>query len=198
MDDPERPRRLGIFGGTFDPPHIGHMIVAQDVLEALDLDRMLFIPAATPPHKTPGAQVEGALRLEMTESALGGDPRFAVSDLEFQREGPSWSVDTLRKLREEFPDTELFFVIGADQLAGFAQWKEPAEVARLARLVVMGRAGEGPLEAPVEGVEHDFVAVTRIDISSSAIREKISRGGSARHLVPEPVRRIIEAHKLYS
>ncbi|MFO8175969.1 MAG: nicotinate-nucleotide adenylyltransferase [Gemmatimonadota bacterium] len=186
------PRRLGLFGGSFDPPHIGHLVVAQDVVEALDLDRLLFIPAGNPPHKLDRSLAPAPLRLEMVQCLVAGDDRFGVSEVELSRSGPSYTVDTLRHYRDLHDEAELFFVMGADQAETFGSWREPETVKELATLVVMAREGMDPPSG-------DFVTapVTRLDISSSAIRSRIRDGRPIRYLVPEIVRRIIESNRLY-
>lgn len=191
-------RRLGLFGGTFDPPHLGHLVVAQDVVERLELDRLFFVPAGEPPHKVEDRLSPAAVRLAMVQAAAGDDPRLGVSDVEVAREGPSYTVDTLRWYRERHPGAELFFLMGADQLVRFRSWREPREIARLARLVVMAREGVDP-ERLDPGIEVPFlrVPVTRVDISSTEVRRRIREGRSIRYLVPEPVRRIIEREGLY-
>jgi nicotinate-nucleotide adenylyltransferase len=187
--------RLGVLGGTFDPPHVGHLIVASDVCAALELDRLRFIPAATPPHKRGRVHASAELRLEMVRAATAADPRFEVDDLELRREGESYSADTLRQLRESEPDADLFFIIGVDQLREFASWREPEVVARLATLVVVSRAGEGgggDVAFPVRPVQ-----VTRIDLSATEIRRRVRAGEPIRYLVSEAVREIIEREGLY-
>lgn len=186
------PLRLGLFGGSFDPPHMGHLVVAQDVAEALDLDRLLFVPAGKPPHKKDRSLAPAALRLEMVRALVAGDARFGVSEVELSRPGPSYTVDTLRHYRALHPGTELFFVMGADQAAMLESWHQPEAVRELARLVVMAREG-------TDSPSGDFVSapVTRLDISSSAIRARIREGRPIRYLVPEVVRKIIESHRLY-
>ncbi len=201
--DGEGRRRVGIFGGTFDPIHLGHLAVAQDTLEALSLDRVVFIPAGRPPHKSGHGITPGALRLRMVRAAVEGDERFAVSDVELRREGPSWTVDTLRELREQDQDAEYFLLMGVDQWAGFGGWREPREISELARIVVMARSGESPGDrmpafsdmAPPPA--HLEVQVTRLDLSSSEIRSRVRSDRSIRYLVPEPVLGIIEASKMY-
>lgn len=188
--------RLGVFGGTFDPPHLGHLIVAQDAHARLSLDRVLFVPAAIPPHKRDRPQSPAALRLEMVRAAVAADPRFAVDDLELCRAGPSYTVDTLRELRRRDPDAELFLLLGADQARDFGTWREPHEIARLATLVLLTRAG---VSATAPG--HDAAAirleVTRIDISSTDIRRRAAAGEPIRYLVPEGVEAIIRREGLY-
>jgi nicotinate-nucleotide adenylyltransferase len=183
---------LGLFGGTFDPPHLGHLIVAQDVVEALRLDRLLFVPAGLPPHKTDRKISPAPLRLEMVKTIIAGNETFGVSEVELGRRGPSYTVDTLRHYRNLHPEAEIFFVLGADQAAAFDTWQEPDRVASLATLVVMARAGTG---APVGGFAS--VPVTRVDISATEIRRRVRENRSIRYLVSESVRKIIDNHRLY-
>lgn len=187
-----KPLRLGLFGGTFDPPHLGHLVVAQDVVEALRLDRLLFVPAGVPPHKTGMPVSPVPLRVEMVRIITAGNPLFGVSEVEAGRAGPSYTVDTLRHYRELHPDAELFFVLGADQAAAFDSWHEPEEVASLATVVVMARAG-------ARGSPRDFrsVPVTRVDIAATDIRRRVLEGRSIRYLVPDGVRKIIDSNRLY-
>ncbi len=188
-------RRLGVFGGTFDPPHHGHLIVAAELYEQLALDLLLFVPAAAPPHKAVvGATPEQ--RVRMLRAALAGDARFAVDELEIARGGASYTVDTLREIRaREGESAELFFLLGVDQYRVFGSWREPHEVARLARLAVMGREGEAVDLDPAFPAR--TVAVSRIDISSTAIRRRIRNGRSVRYWVPEGVREIVEREGIY-
>lgn len=190
--------KVGVFGGTFDPPHIGHLIVAQDAFERLGLDRLLFVPAAQPPHKRDRVISDARHRLAMLRLALGADPRFAIETLELERRGPSYTVDTLRELHRRLGDaTELVLLIGADQYAEFDSWREPAEVVRLARLAVLHREGRTQTPAPASPTAQD-VAVTRIDVSSTAVRARAAAGASIRYLVPDPVADYITEHRLYS
>lgn len=190
--------RTGVFGGTFDPPHLGHLIVAQDVVERLALNRMLMVPAAVPPHKPDAASTPAEARARMLEAAVGDHPRLEVSRIELERGGVSYTVDTLETLKERRPDDELFLLIGVDQLRSFATWRAPERVARLARLVVMAREGlePGPTES-LAGLVYETVPVTRVDVSSSQVRRRVRDGRSIRYWVNEPVRRIIEDEKLY-
>jgi nicotinate-nucleotide adenylyltransferase len=184
--------RLGLFGGTFDPPHIGHLVVAQDVVEALGLDRLLFVPAGVPPHKTDREISPPGIRLEMVLAMAAGNDRFGVSQVELSREGPSYTVDTLTHYRKQNPDAEIFFVMGADQATALDTWQEPGRVVALATLVVMDRAGAG---VPPGGFLS--VPVTRVDISATEIRKRVLDGRSIQYLVPEGVRQIIESNRLY-
>lgn len=195
--------RLGLFGGTFDPPHLGHLLVAQEVAERLSLDGLLFLVAGLPPHKRGELLSPPALRVEMARAAVAGNPLFRVSEVELDREGPTFTVDTLRHFRVAHPDAELFFLLGADQLAEFHEWQEPEGIAALVTLVVVGRDGVGPDQLPPvvlgSGGELNFLSldVTRVDISSSEVRARVREGFSIQYLVPEEVRRIIETHRLY-
>lgn len=203
------PLRLGLFGGTFDPPHLGHLVVAQNAVDVLSLDRLLFLVAGRPPHKLDRELSPPGIRVEMTRAAVAGNPRFEVSDVELGREGPSYTVDTLRYLRETHPGAELFFLLGADQLAEFHDWREPEEIVRLARLVAIARDGAPPgrfftdgggkegSTSDLAGAEPLSLPVTRIDLSSTDLRERVRAGRSIRYLVPEDVRRLIETNRLY-
>lgn len=187
--------RLGIFGGTFDPPHIGHLIAAQAIHEQLGLDRLLLVPAAVPPHKRGERITAGAVRLEMLRAAVAGDERLDVSALELGREGPSYTVDTLEELAAEHPSAELFLAIGADQLALFGSWKAPDRILELATLVAFARGGRAPEldeDRPVTVVE-----VPEMDISSTAIRRRVAEGRSIRYLVPAAVESVIRERGLY-
>lgn len=179
--------RLGVFGGTFDPPHIGHRVVAQDVIEGLGLDHLLVVPAGRPPHRE--AVLDRETRLELTRSAFAGDDRVRVIDAEVRREGPSWTVDTLEWVRAEFTPDALFLVVGADQLATFGEWRSPERILELARLVVMARAGEERKETEIP---HEWIEVTRVDLSSTRIRRRLEEGRSIRYMVPESIRPAIE------
>lgn len=181
-------RRIGVFGGAFDPPHVGHLVVAQDVIEALDLDLLLIVPSARPPHRD--AVLDAEQRLELVRTVFDGDPRIEVSDIELRRPGPSWTVDTLKEVRRRWKPDELVLVIGADQYRSFDSWRDPLEILELAELAVMPRDGELPREDP----RYPFVAapVTRVDVSSTRVRERLSTGRSVRYLVPDTIRERLE------
>jgi nicotinate-nucleotide adenylyltransferase len=189
------PQRIGILGGTFDPPHVGHFMVAADVCTALRLDRLLLVPSASPPHKRGQVRATPEQRLAMVRGAAAGDERFEVDDIELRRPGASYTVDTLRELRVRYPGAELFFVIGMDQFRDLHTWREPEEVVRLARLAVVSRDGDalpGESSIPVEPV-----SVTRVDLSATDVRRRIQAGESIRYFVPDPVREFIEREGLY-
>jgi len=187
--------RLGVFGGTFDPPHLGHLVAASDAALALKLDRVLWIPAAVHPFKLGAVAAPPEARLEMVRAAVAGDERFEACDLELRRAGPSYTVATLRELHARHPGAELFFLTGADNLRELPQWREPDEVVRLARLVVVSRGGEG---VPA-GLAYPAMAVpvTRVDVSSTEVRRRIGAGQTVRYLVPQAVREVIARLGLY-
>lgn len=184
-----------MFGGTFDPPHVGHLAAASEAAEVLGLDRVLWVPAAVHPFKGGAVAASPDARLEMVRAAIAGDERFEACDLELRRSGPSYTVTTLRELQARHPGAELFFLTGADNLRDLPKWKEPDEVVRLARLVVVSRRGEGvPAGLPYPATA---VSVTRIDVSSTELRRRAAAGETIRYLVTEPVREIIERMGLY-
>ena len=190
--------RLGVLGGTFDPLHLGHLIVARDAAEGLGLDRVLLVLTARPPHKS-RALTSAELRLEMLEAVVAADPVLVASDIEVRRAGPSYTIDTLRELRARYPEAELVLVIGVDQWRQLAGWKDPQGIARLATVAVMAREGEDPAAVdPGVAVPSLVVPVTRIDVSATDVRARVRQGRSIRHLVPEAACRIIEREALYS
>ncbi|HET9949726.1 MAG TPA: nicotinate-nucleotide adenylyltransferase [Longimicrobiales bacterium] len=198
---PQGRARIGLFGGTFDPPHRGHVVVASDVADALDLDCLLWIPARRSPHKPPGSGSPPEVRLEMVRAAAEGDPRFRVETLELERDEPSYTVDTVRELRARYPDAELFLVLGADQLRAFPSWREPERIVEDVRLAVMDRGGDSAREVArgVPGGDRAvFVPVRRVDVSSTAVRARVREGRDISALVPERVREIIAREGLYS
>lgn len=185
---------VGLFGGTFDPPHMGHLIAAQDACIALSLDRFLFIPASTPPHKLERNVTSPEIRREMLRAALAGNDTFEICDIELRRSGPSYTVDTLRQLRAELPEATFFLLLGIDQVREFSTWREPDAILRLAHVVMLTRAGG---ESSQGDFVHDVVAVTRIDISSTLVRRRVAAGQPIRYLVPDAVAAIIEREGLY-
>ncbi len=196
---------LGLFGGTFDPVHLGHLIMAEQCLEACQFDELWFIPAGDPPHKSGGAVTPGAARAEMLELAIAGHPRFRVSRVELQRPGPSFTVDTLQQIHEEVPARELFFLIGADSLADLPLWRNPQRIAELATLVVVNRGSAPAVISDRLRAEPGDTALARIrqvsipgiDISSSDLRRRVRAGRSIRYLTPRAVECYIATHGLY-
>lgn len=187
--------RIGVFGGTFDPPHHGHLIVAADVYAALELDRVVLVPSAVPPHKAETVQAPAETRLEMVRAAVRGDPRFEVDDLELRRPGPSYTVDTLRALQDRYPGAELFFVVGADNVPELSSWREPEEVVRLARIVAVARGCESiDADAPFPFLS---VPVARVEISATEVRRRVAEGRSIRYLVPDAVCAVVAREGLY-
>jgi nicotinate-nucleotide adenylyltransferase len=195
--------RVGILGGAFNPPHTGHLICAQEAMLALELDRVMFIPVGEAPHREverdPGAEA----RLEMCELATGGDERFEVSRIEIDREGPSYTIDTLRELRARSPEDELFLILGGDQASALASWHEPEEVLGLATVAVVERTGWHREAIAVKiarlrgaaGVR--FFDMPRVDVSSTLVRRRAGDGRPIRYLVPDSVAAYIEAKGLY-
>jgi nicotinate-nucleotide adenylyltransferase len=190
--------RVGVFGGTFDPPHVGHLLVASDAREALKLDRLIFVPAGAQPFKIDRPPVaSGQDRVEMLRLAIADDANYVVDDAEINRKGLSFTVDTLEHLSERNPAAKLFLLLGEDLLAGFEQWRNPARIRELATLAAVRRAGPG--SSGVEPIAPGVVMVStrRVDVSSTEIRERLRAGKSIKGFVPESVERFIDARGLY-
>lgn len=189
-------RRVGVFGGTFDPPHVGHIAVAREVVEAVQLDRLLWVPAAVPPHKAGRRITRGRLRRRLVAAAIEDDPGFALCDLELKRGGKSYTVDTLREIRALHPGWSLSLVMGTDLFAGFRRWKEPEVILELAELVLIRRPGaDPPGEAGRMGTR--TVRVTPVDVSSSLVRDRVGRNLAVTDMVTPAVLAIIEEEGLY-
>jgi nicotinate-nucleotide adenylyltransferase len=211
---------LGVFGGTFNPVHLGHLRAAEQVVELLGLERMLFVPAADPPHKRGEAVAPAALRLEWVRRAIAGNKRFEVDALELQRRGPSFSVDTLREIGARVAPARPVFVVGADALAELGSWREPDTLLRLAHLAVMARPGApGPLEAifpPALAAELSFepggraarhrrgdtwvrwVPIAPLDVSATDVRARLRAGRSVRYLVPDSIHEALVESRVYA
>ena len=196
------PGSLGVFGGTFDPVHHGHLALAEEACDALGLESLVFVPAAAPPHK-PGVPVAPAEhRLAMVEAAIAGNPRFGCSRTELDRPGPSYSVDTLESMAGLRGD--LWFILSSEALAGFPTWREPGRILELARLAVLPRAGQAVIDERWVG-EHlpgreervRFLPGPLLPISGSVVRQRVAAGRSIRYLVPDAVARYIAQHRLY-
>lgn len=196
--------RLGVYGGTFDPPHLGHLILAETAADSLTLDRVLFVPAGQPPHKNAAdVRAEAWHRLAMVERAIAGNPRFATSRVDIDRPGPHYTVDMLRLLHRDHPDADLIFLIGADSLRDLPAWSRPAELIELAQLGVMRRPGAEPdlseLERTLPGLSArvQWVDAPLIDISATEIAHRIAAGRSVRYRLPDAVCSYIAEHGLY-
>ena len=178
-----------MLGGTFDPPHIGHLIAASEARWQLGLDLVRLVPARTPPHKPAGAQTDGDRRAAWLEAALGGAPGLEVSRIELDREGPSYTADTLEAMAAAEPGALVWFILGADQLAGLPGWHEPGRILAAARLAVVPRAGHDAraLAERIAPGRADVLEVPEIGVSSSMIRERIANGLPIRFLVPPAV-----------
>jgi nicotinate-nucleotide adenylyltransferase len=214
------PQRLGLFGGTFNPIHYGHLRSAEEVCEALGLTRLWFIPASQPPHKAAQGITPFEVRLEMTRLAVGDHPVMSVSDLEGRRPGRSYSIETLRQIRQEVgPTWELYFILGLDAVLEIATWKDYQDLFTLSHFVILDRPGYDrqlledvllrevhPEFRPLQnerGFQHPsghkvvFQETTLMDISGTGIRNLVRQGRSIRYLLPKEVRRYIIKHKLY-
>jgi nicotinate-nucleotide adenylyltransferase len=195
--------RIGILGGTFNPPHLGHLVCAQEAYLQLELDVVTLMPARIPPHKPVEDEPGAEHRLELCRLAADGDERLAVSDLEIARQGTSYTIDTLRELRTRDPDSELFLIVGGDVAAGLPRWREPERVLELATLAVAKRRGTSRLRVQLAldelpGAERArFFRMPRIGVSSTMIRRRVRAGQPTRYLVPDTVAGYIEREGLY-
>jgi nicotinate-nucleotide adenylyltransferase len=195
--------RVGILGGTFNPPHLGHLICAQEALIQLELDRILMIPAGVPPHKAVSEDPGQTHRLELCRRAIQGDPRFEVSALEMERVGLSYTVDTLAELNRAAPHDELFLIVGGDVAASLSDWRSPERVLALATLAIARRRGTSRSAIEITlgripgGERARFFRMPPIGISSTEIRERVQRHESIRYLVPDAVVNYIDENQLY-
>ncbi|HLB09149.1 MAG TPA: nicotinate-nucleotide adenylyltransferase [Gemmatimonadaceae bacterium] len=189
--------RLGVLGGTFDPPHIGHLLAASDAFEALSLDKLLFVPSSLPPYKSHSVQGSPEQRLRMLELTIGDDPRFEASRLELDRVGLSFTVDTLAALAAETPGVSLFMLIGEDLATQIASWRDAARIADLATIVVLVRATAVPASALEASLPMTRIATRRIELSSTEIRDRERAGRSIHGFVTDAVAAFIDAAGLY-
>lgn len=195
---------VGILGGTFDPIHHGHLVIAEEAREALGLERVLLVPAATPPHKPDRPLTSPEHRLAMTELAIAGNPAFSVSAIEVERDGTSYTVDTLEALARE-GITEPWFILSAEALAEFPSWHRPDRILELCRLAVVPRSGHEMLDAawvrehfPGREARLRFLPGPLLPISGSVVRRRAAAGRSVRYLVPDAVAGYIADHALYT
>jgi nicotinate-nucleotide adenylyltransferase len=189
-------KRIGLFGGSFDPVHIGHLLVAQAACEELLLDRLFFIPAAQSPFKPANEPAPGAVRLRMLRIALAGKPDYEIDEQEIQRGGVSFTIDTVRDYTARFPEAEVFYLIGADHVSSLPKWRDAEQLAGLARFVVIPRPGETPATAP-SPFRIQVLGGWPLQLSSSQIRSRIRAGQTIAHLVPFGVADVIEQSELY-
>jgi nicotinate-nucleotide adenylyltransferase len=197
--------RLGIFGGSFDPVHLGHLILAEQCRTQGALDRVLFVPSARPPHKADHELTRFDHRVEMLMLAISGNPTFAIDELEKDRPGPSYTVDTLGTLRQREPAAELWLILGGDSVVDLPKWYEPRRIVELAGLLVVGRPGvvlpaaeEVARSLGVQAVRMRTVASPLIEISSRELRRKLAASESVRYQTPRAVEAYIEDKRLYS
>lgn len=192
---------VGVLGGTFDPVHLGHLILAEQARAELGLDLVLFVPAGEPWRKAHRTITPGPHRLAMLELAIDDNDAFGISDLEVRREGPTYTADTLEALTGERLDDEFSFIVGADALADLPNWHEPERIVQHAVLAVAPRsddvAAATPVIAGIDGARVVRFVMPRIDISSTDIRARVARGASIRYLVPDAVERYVRDHALY-
>ena len=183
-------KKIGIFGGTFDPIHHAHLVLARDALEQLQLESVIFIPAAIAPHKLGRTTAPAEIRREMVRVAIEGEPRFCLDAMELERPAPSYTVDTVEALKAREPDTEFVCLIGEDNVAGLPTWHRFADLSKMVPFVVLDRSGLK--------TAHPYPVVRRLlDISASDIRNRVARGQSIRYLVPPAVEKIIRERQLY-
>lgn len=185
-------KKLGVFGGSFNPIHLGHIILAGDIAEEFNLEKILFIPAYTPPLKSENELLPYEMRYKMVESAIADYSNFDISDIEKRLPQPSYTINTLRALRDKFPAMEFHLIIGSDQAAQFGQWKEYDKIEKIAKIVVMSRN-----KAKIKNINMIFYNKRRIDISSTEIRRRIKNNLPFRRFLPETVYKIIKNEKLF-
>ena len=183
-------KKIGIYGGSFDPIHHGHLILAREAREALDLEKVILVPAAVSPLKRRATAASGDMRLKMLHAAIEGEEGFAIDDCELRRPPPSWTIDTVLEIRQRETDSEIYLLIGEDNVATLDRWRRFDELKKMVRFVVLDRTGSQ--------AQRDYQIVRgKIDISATEIRKRVAQGQSIRYLVPPAVEEIIQREKLY-
>lgn len=192
-------KRTGIFGGTFNPVHAGHLINLEFVRDQLQLDRILLIPAKEPVHKTINDSITPSQRLDMLKLAIEGNPYFEASSLEITRSEPSYTLYTINDMKEIYPEDEFFLIIGSDSFNELDTWKSYAEILKIVNIAVMKRPGDPELRKDLVALSFNVIIIENpeIEISSTMIRERVKLGKSIRYLVPEPVINYIDSRGLY-
>lgn len=188
--------RLGVFGGTFDPPHVGHFLVASDACDALALNKLIFVPAGAPPFKTDSVQAAPEQRFEMLRLMVGADQRFSVDRSEIDRKGVSYTLDTVVWFAERYPDAERYFLIGEDLVEQFATWREPERIAALTQVVVLARNPAVTVSGK-ERVPFRRLATRVVEVSSTEVRERSRSRKAIRGFVPDAVAEYIRSAGLY-
>jgi nicotinate-nucleotide adenylyltransferase len=189
----ERMLKVGILGGTFDPPHYGHLLIANEVLSTLQLDEIWFMPNQEPPHKKKSESIKNEDRLKMLELAVCGNAAFRVETIELHRQGPSFTVDTMKMINEQYPDHQFFFIIGADMIEYLPKWHKIDELIELVQFVGVER----PMYSSQTDYPVLYVDVPALDVSSSMIRDRVNNGKTVRYLLPDSVIHYIEEKHLY-
>lgn len=186
-------KKIGILGGTFDPPHNGHLLIANEVLDTLKLDEIWFLPNAEPPHKQQSGEATTEDRVSMLELAIGGHPNFKIEKIELTRSGPSFTYDTMKLLTNAYPNVEFYFIIGADMVEFLPKWKNIEALMGIVQFVGVNR----PSFRQKTGYPIIYVTVPEMGVSSKMVRERIKSGRTIRYLVPETVRTYIEEKRIY-
>ncbi|MCF7916144.1 MAG: nicotinate-nucleotide adenylyltransferase [Candidatus Omnitrophica bacterium] len=184
--------KIGILGGTFNPPHIGHLILAQEVLEQFSLDKIFFIPTNNPPHKR-NKQLDSKQRFLMTKLAVSGNSKFHVLDLELKRKGKSYTVDTIAELKNKYPKDKFYLIIGSDLAKNFKSWRNPEKIKKMVTVIVAKRRGSSFRSSK----EFKQVDITQIELSSSQIRARIKKEKTIKYLVPEAIENYINKNNIY-
>lgn len=197
MNAESRPRRIGIFGGTFDPPHVGHIKIAERAIHQLHLDRLYFVPAYLPPHKRNGTSGSPRQRLTMVQQATRNNPRFRVASFEINRKGVSYTIDTLHYFRRRHRNAKLFLIVGGDNFRQFRTWKSSLEIMEFARLVVYNRHGVSDRGTKTPPTTPVYLRGIFLDVSSTLVRRRVQHGESIHTLVPLGVEQYIRKKKLY-
>lgn len=191
-------RRIGFLGGTFDPIHLGHLILAQQLLEQFQLEKVLFIPSAAPPHKDEISVSPTRYRFEMTKMAIEDNRLFEVSDIELKRKGISYTIDTIKELKELYPDSDLYLLAGSDVLTEFDTWKDPDRIFEQAKVVLGIRPGYDKVDLDSKFFGKSImVEISGLHVSSTQVRHRVREGKSIKYLVPLKVEEYIKAKELY-